>query len=537
MDKLLGRKATSQNSNLDNDKNKPFYNNSRRHYKRFSSSPPTNAWQRRLLSPAKGIIPLIAIVFLFFMLFPSGGSSKKSNRIQLREQPTYEKHASSCSVELCNPLNKCSTWLPNQRYNWSDLSKAGVFRDLSTINVSTGCDLRIKVEGRVDGGEWLTIPNGLTECTETGYGTKCRNFVELDLKADILIMATQMKNLMKDKSSQSQEIILVQHAGEILDTMDVTLISQFSVNRLETFAKAIKSWSGPITAAIYLTNAADIEELVEFFSVQKNLEAYAGVTLALVKPNYLSNAHLAYPINHLRNIAITESSTEYIFVLDADFSPSINLYGYLRNKLLPFIAYQSGKIPDTAWVVPCFALREGYDQIPLPDSYDELRKLVGRDIAYITDPGAGHGPTLATEIAMVRPLLLGNPLAYEVCFESQWEPYYILHRSAPLYDARFKNQGGDKQAHALHLNAEKFRFMILREVFMMHKDHSKMIWPDGGFEKAQKAIKKWNYFDEFMHEIESLYGTNVRWPKGCTAMAIGWQDQRRDGLGLAAGAA
>lgn len=287
----------------------------------------------------------------------------------------------------------------------------------------------------------------------------------------------------------------------------------------------------------YLTHAADIEELVNYFSIQKNLDTYSRVTLAIVKPNYLNNAHLAYPINHLRNIAITESSTEYIFVLDADFVPSVSLYEYLRNRLLPFIMYQSGKLPSTAWVVPCFAIREGYEQMAIPGSYDELRKLVGRDIAYITDPGAGHGPTLAAEIAMVRPLLLGNPLAYEVCFESQWEPYYVLHRSAPLYDARFKNQGGDKQSHALQLNAEKYRFMVLREVFMVHKDHSKMVWPDGGFEKAQKAIKKWNYFEEFMHEIESLYGRNSRWPRGCSATAIGWQDQRRDIIGLAAGAA
>lgn len=214
MDRLLGsRKAPS--NNLDNDKNKPFYNNSRRHYKPFASSPPTNAWQRRLLSPAKGVFTIIAIVFLFFLLFPSGHQKKSS--IQLRDQPTYKKHDSSCSVVLCNPLNKCSTWSPNKRYNWSELSRAGVFRDLSTIKVSTGCALRIKVEGRVDGGEWLTIPNGLTECTETGYGTKCRNFVEMDLKglfpsvnifacsnifnflADILIMATQMKNIMNGK--------------------------------------------------------------------------------------------------------------------------------------------------------------------------------------------------------------------------------------------------------------------------------------------------------------------------------------------------
>lgn len=276
---------------------------------------------------------------------------------------------------------------------------------------------------------------------------------------------------------------------------------------------------------------------MDYFKIQKNLDAYARVTLTLVKPNYLSKEHLAYPINHLRNIAITESSRDYIFVLDADFAPSTNLYEYVHTRLIPYITYQNGKIPLTAWVVPCFAIREGYDDIPIPNSYNELRKLVGRDIAYITDPGAGHGPTLATEVAMVRSLLLGNPLAYEVCFESQWEPYYILHRSAPLYDARFKNQGGDKQSHALHLNAEGYRFMVLREVFIVHNDHSKMVWPGGGFEKAQKAVKTWNYFQEFMREIESIYGSNPRWPRGCSAAAIGWQDQRRDTLGLAAGAA
>jgi hypothetical protein len=79
-------------------------------------------------------------------------------------------------------LNKCSTWLPNKAYSWSEFSQAGVFRDLSTIQVETGCELRIKVEGRVDGGEWLNIKNGLTECTDTGYGTHCRNFVDLELK-------------------------------------------------------------------------------------------------------------------------------------------------------------------------------------------------------------------------------------------------------------------------------------------------------------------------------------------------------------------
>jgi hypothetical protein len=181
MDKLF--EGRSSNNNLDYDKNKkPFYNNTRRHYKPFQSLSSSNAWQRRLLSsPTRGLFTLIVIVFVFIFLFPFRHHSEKTSTT-LKDQPTYSKHDSTCSVTLCNPLNKCSTWSPNRSYKWSDLSQAGVFRDLSTIQVSTGCELRVKVEGRVDEGEWLTIPAGLTECIDNGYGTKCRNFVEMELK-------------------------------------------------------------------------------------------------------------------------------------------------------------------------------------------------------------------------------------------------------------------------------------------------------------------------------------------------------------------
>lgn len=286
-----------------------------------------------------------------------------------------------------------------------------------------------------------------------------------------------------------------------------------------------------------MTNPTDIEDLIAYFEDEGNLKLYSRVTITIVKPNYLDNMHLAYPINHLRNLAITESSTQFLFVIDADFTPSKDLYRYARSQVIPYAIHNSNHMPPTAWVVPCFAIRQQFAHLPLPEDYNELRRLVGKDIAYITDPGAGHGPTLATQIAMARPLIMGDPLAYEVCYESQWEPYYIVHRSAPLYDARFKNQGGDKQSHALHLNAEGYRFMILRQVFMTHKDHPSFVWPDGGFEKSQKATTKWNYFVEFMQEIEYLYGKSARWPRGCSAAAIGWQDQRRGTVGLAAGAA
>jgi hypothetical protein len=188
MNRVFVGKGSSSDHFGGNDKKKPFYNSKRHHYKPFhaTSTPYASGsvWPKRLLSPTKAIITLITITFFIFFLSPKEpASSRNRERVTLKDQPLYQKHESTCSAALCNPANKCSTWKPNQDYSWSELSQAGVFRDLSTIQLTAGCQLRIKVEGRVDNGEWLSIPVGTTNCNETGYGTRCRNFVEMDLKS------------------------------------------------------------------------------------------------------------------------------------------------------------------------------------------------------------------------------------------------------------------------------------------------------------------------------------------------------------------
>lgn len=56
-----------------------------------------------------------------------------------------------------------------------------------------------------------------------------------------------------EKSGQEKEVTLVQRAKESSknnNNPDVSLISQFSVNRLDTFAKAMAVWEGPISIAM-----------------------------------------------------------------------------------------------------------------------------------------------------------------------------------------------------------------------------------------------------------------------------------------------
>ncbi|KAI8368248.1 glycosyl-transferase for dystroglycan-domain-containing protein [Radiomyces spectabilis] len=500
----------------------PIYTK-RKHYRQsFHANHITDRLQLARLDRAPRIILLLAGVILVCMLLRSSVSSTASYR-QLRDQPTYNTELSLCKARLCNPAQKCSTWTPGH-YTWSELAEQNLYRDVATIDVDVGCDLRIKVQSEdprlaMDDVEWMTVVNQV-DCLG---GKQCRNLIEMDLRADIYALASQFKHTPSDQET------VISHAIPSSVADDITLISQFSVNRLSVFAEVIKIWEGPISIAIYLTEPEDIDTLQSFFSNVENRDLFSRVSFTLLKPDFTNLDRLRYPINHLRNLAISAASTGFIFVFDADFLPSENLYNYVR-KLLPTMDSK------TALVVPCYAIRESYRHLPFPRTINDLRSLVDQNIAYITDPGAGHGPTLAKEIALASPMKQSTT-GYEVCFESQWEPYYIVPKASPLYDVRFRNQGGDKQSHALQLNAEGYRFMVLHHVFMIHKDHSKMVWPGGGFEKSQKAKNQWNYFSEFMQEMQAIYGKNVRWPRGCSAQAVGWQEQRRNILGVAAGAA
>jgi hypothetical protein len=96
---------------------------------------------------------------------------------------------------------------------------------------------------------------------------------------------------------------------------------------------------------------------------------------------------------------------------------------------------------------------------------------------------------------------------------SQWEPYYVVAKTAPLYDERFLNQGGDKQEHSVHLNAEGYRFFVVREHYIYHLDHfSSFKWP-GGELKSGSLWDTFNIYEHFLPEMEAKYGTTFRMPR------------------------
>ncbi|CEQ42638.1 SPOSA6832_04485, partial [Sporobolomyces salmonicolor] len=302
-------------------------------------------------------------------------------------------------------------------------------------------------------------------------------------------------------------------------------------------------WDGPLSAAIYLTEAADIAQLEAYLSSPDRSARWDQVALTIVKPGYSINeeallARLRYPINRLRNLALSLSPTPYVLVVDVDFVPSPNMHFLLSSRGVPLLNRPSSRnslsptFRRTAVVIPTFALVPSFNG-SFPSTPAELASLLTSTppLATLTDPNAGHASPDPSH-------------SYEICYEPQWEPYYLLARSShPLYDERFTDQGGDKQAHALLLNALGYSFHVLRDVWVLHPpktDKRDEAWPaarlvpergraersaqeadEGGGEHfnlvAQRDPSRYRYFQDFLPEMERHWGANVRWPRGCSA--------------------
>lgn len=358
----------------------------------------------------------------------------------------------------------------------------------------------------------------------------------------------------------------------------VTLVTQFSISRLARFERTLREWHGPLSIAIYLTDEADISTLISYLT-PTTLERWNKVAVTVVKPDYSISQEaltlrLRYPINRLRNLALSLAPTPYVLVTDADFVPSPHMHSILQTRGVPLIAHspttlssQSPTLHRTAIVISAFALTSSFPSgAAYPSTPSELSSALSSNppLATLTDPNAGHGPSSPSLLFSLSPVSsLTSPTdpswSFPICYEPQWEPYYLLHRAShPLYDERFTDQGGDKQSHALLLNALGYEFRALRGVWFMHppkggsgvgggktegetvageEDEIDEAWPSArlvdpeleerGEEedhdpthfnaRAQKDGRRFRYFQDFLPEMEQAWGANVRWPRGCGA--------------------
>ena len=85
-----------------------------------------------------------------------------------------------------------------------------------------------------------------------------------------------------------------------------------------------RHWPGPMSLALYLTDA-EAQQFLRFLETSAVLSARQDVAYHVV---YREGS--LYPINQLRNVALAQALTPYVFLSDIDFLPAHSLYNYLR---------------------------------------------------------------------------------------------------------------------------------------------------------------------------------------------------------------
>ncbi|XP_026970678.1 xylosyl- and glucuronyltransferase LARGE2 isoform X6 [Sagmatias obliquidens] len=301
---------------------------------------------------------------------------------------------------------------------------------------------------------------------------------------------------------------------------DVTLVAQLSMDRMQMLEALCRHWPGPMSLALYLTDA-EAQQFLRFVETSVVLSARQDVAYHVV---YREGP--LYPINQLRNVALAQALTPYVFLSDIDFLPAYSLYDYLRASIQQL---ELGSGRKAALVVPAFETL--HYRFSFPSSKAELLALLDagslHTFRYHEWP-RGHAPT---DYARWREA----QAPYHVQWAADYEPYVVVPRDCPRYDPRFAGFGWNKVAHVVELDAQprqrlstcptpqEYELLVLPEAFVIHLPHAPSLdisrfRSSPTYRDCLQALK-----DEFHQDLSRRYGaaalkylTALQQPRGPT---------------------
>ncbi|KAM5184160.1 xylosyl- and glucuronyltransferase LARGE2 isoform 2-T2 [Callospermophilus lateralis] len=286
-------------------------------------------------------------------------------------------------------------------------------------------------------------------------------------------------------------ITFLPHKPPPLRPHDITLVAQLSMDRLQMLEALCRHWPGPMSLALYLTDA-EAQQFLHFVEASPVLSARQDVAYHVV---YREGP--LYPVNQLRNVALAQALTPYVFLSDIDFLPAYSLYDYLRASIEQL---ELGSRRKAALVVPAFeTLRYRFT---FPSSKAELLALLDSGSLYTFryhEWPQGHAPT---DYARWREA----QAPYRVQWAADYEPYVVVPRDCPRYDPRFVGFGWNKVAHIVELDAQEFELLVLPEAFTIHLPHTPSLdisrfRSSSTYRDCLQALK-----EEFHQDLSRRYG-------------------------------
>ncbi|XP_069821440.1 xylosyl- and glucuronyltransferase LARGE2 [Dendropsophus ebraccatus] len=240
------------------------------------------------------------------------------------------------------------------------------------------------------------------------------------------------------------------------DPTDVTLVAQLSMDRLQMLELICRHWEGPVSLALYLSDA-EAQQFLRYAQASEVLQSRTNIGYHVVyKEGQL------YPVNLLRNVALRNAQTPYVFLSDIDFLPMYGLYESLRKSILQENMAKTQK----ALIVPAFeTLRY---RLSFPKSKAELLSMLDMGALYTFRYHVwekGHAPTNYAKWRIAT-------TPYRVDWAPNFEPYVVVRRDCPEYDQRFLGFGWNKVSHIMELDAKGYELVVLPNAFIIHMPHA-----------------------------------------------------------------
>lgn len=300
---------------------------------------------------------------------------------------------------------------------------------------------------------------------------------------------------------------VVERSQPITDKEDVTILTHVTPNKLYRLELLDKFYGGPISVAVYIGSRQDIADFYNFIHKHQNdpdssLPKHASYHVLMeYDPVPL------YPNNRLRNLALQYSDTKYFMSNDVDIVTKPNTHAELK-ALFPQI---KDKLDHRGiFVVPVFErflpkkkdltfVTEEY----LPRSKEELIKMVKNEKSvsafYMSNPRTRNIQRAANFTKWY-----GNDtdIYYNIKYENFFEPYVLaLKNGAPQYWEVFRGFGYDKQSWFFEAARMKYKFYVLRDFFLVHRNHAGARDIQGGLQRNKPIMKSMNqYMDAFYNE-------------------------------------
>ena len=279
-----------------------------------------------------------------------------------------------------------------------------------------------------------------------------------------------------------------------LNEYDITLVSQFSIDRLSFLEILLKHWKGPISLAAYVTDEEALK-LQNYLHTTKEVRNRQNLMIHVV---YKIN--MVYPVNFLRNVALNASTTPYVFLNDFDFMPNFDLYSMLQHAVKQFTLDTQKR----ALVVPAFETVH-YKNAHNPPFPKDKKILLEQEHKkwlrpfHILQWEKAHGYTNYRK-------WLSTDHSYVVKYHLHYEPYVVVHRNVTRYDQRFVGYGWNKVSHIMELNAQGYEFVVLPRAFVIHKYHPvsqqrKKLWMSDKYQLCLHQLEK-QFHDDLVQKYQ-----------------------------------